>query len=188
VRHVVERAAHGGDQAFNLVEHRIEQQRQLIEGIAGALDGHARVGAAGADDPAHGVREAANRLGGRPRGEEAAAERDDDDQQRDQAEGGAKPREQVLASLGALADLDQGPVEEARRSGLERRRVPSFGHAQDEGFGAAIGDADEQALGSHALLGANGVGERAKSASRVRRRVLAQLRIDDLASDAAVRK
>ena len=34
VRHVVEGAAHRGHESFDLVEHRVEQDRQLVDGVA----------------------------------------------------------------------------------------------------------------------------------------------------------
>ena len=59
MRHVVERAAHRRDEPFDLVEHRVEQRRQLVDRVVGARPTrHALVGAAGADDALHRLRSA----------------------------------------------------------------------------------------------------------------------------------
>ena len=121
----------------------------------------ARVGSAGADDPLDGERQPANRKERRLRRQPAAGQRDDDDEQRDDAERGAEARQQVVARLGALADLHERAVGERRRHQLELRRIPALVVAQDHRFDAAIDDAHEQPLGRDLLLGADGGREHA---------------------------
>ena len=106
-----------------------------------------------------------DRLQRRLRGQPSAGERDDDDRQRDEAERGAKSRQQVVARFGALAHLHERAVRQPQRRGLERRRIPALAAAEHDRFDAAIDDAHEQPLGRGLLLGAHGVGERAEAAA-----------------------
>ncbi len=99
------------DQAFDPIEHRVEQRRQLVDRIVRLAHLDALVGAAGAHDAADGRGQPANRFERRLRDQPAARESDADDEQRHERERGPEPRQQVAARLGALADLD-----DARRS------------------------------------------------------------------------
>jgi len=54
VRDVVERAAHPRDEPFNLVEHGVEERRQLVDGISLLGERDARVSAARRDDALNG--------------------------------------------------------------------------------------------------------------------------------------
>ena len=101
-----------GNQPFDLVEHLVEQPRQLVDLIVVRTDGHAFVGLTGGDDATHRRGQLPDRPKRRLRGQPAAGERDDDDRERHEAERGAEAREQVLARLGALPDLHERAVEQ----------------------------------------------------------------------------
>ena len=181
MRDVVERGAHRADEPFDLVEHRVEESCQVVEGIARSRARDPRIGAAGSNDPGDRGGERANRRHRRLRRNPSAAECDDYHRQRHESERGAEAREQIFAGLGALADLHQRSIAQPNRGDLQHRRIPRPGVAEHDRLGAAVEHADEQPLGRGPLLGADRVGERVDPAARVHRCVLAELAVDDLA-------
>jgi hypothetical protein len=110
VSDVVERVAHALDQQRDALEHLVEQRAQLVDRIPLGAHRHARLGPAGRDDLADGLRQAAQRQQGRSRHDHAAAEPHDHDRDRRERGDRPKPCEQLVAVLGALADLQQRAV------------------------------------------------------------------------------
>ena len=167
---------------------------------------HARVGAAGRDDVADGADQPVDRPQRRSRDDDAAGEAGEDDGDRDEERDGAEARQQLVAALGALADLEQRAVEQPHRRDFERwpardpreRLIPgavAAGERRDVEVGPLRRHAGEQRLGAAArrrarrarscrsgsLFEIDGAGDGAEPAARVARRVLAQRRGDDLA-------
>ena len=95
-------------------------------------------------------------------------------------ERGAEARQQIVARLGALADLHEGAVAQPRRHDLDLRRVPAFVVAEHHRLDAAVDDAHEQPLRRDLLLGAHGGRQNADAAAQVGRGVVAELAVDDL--------
>ena len=166
MRDVVEGAPHALDERADAIEHRVEEGAQLVDGVAVGAHRHARFGVAGAGDPADRANQPVNRLEHAPRDQHPARQPDEDDRHRDERDDRAEPRQQFLAALGALADLEQRAVEEPRRGDFEPCRararlrllpqatapaepadvevVPLGRHADEERLGAAADDAHEE--------------------------------------------
>ena len=127
VRHVVERAAHRRSTSPSILSS-MALNSDVSSSIASSCraDRHARVGAPGADDPPDGLRQPADRLQRRLRRQPAAGQRDDDDRQRDEAERGAEPRQQVLARFGALPDLHERAVRQLQPTRSRASTDPSL--------------------------------------------------------------
>ena len=166
---------HAGHEAFDLVEHLVEQLRELIDVVVVRPDRHPLVGVARCDHTAHGHRQLSNRPKSRLSRQPATRERNHHDRERDNAEDGPKPRKNVLTCLSALAHLDEGAIEQTQRGGFHPGGIPLLSVAEDDGFGATADDTHEQAFGCGALLGLHGCGKGPHAATRIHRRVFAKL-------------
>ena len=146
----------------------LNKRAQLVDRVAIGANGHARFGVPGASDPADRGNQTMDRLEHPPRHQDAAGKPGQDDGDRHERDDRAETVEQLLAVLGALADLEQRAVGEPRRRDLEPRgararlrllpesgppseaadvEVAPFGrHAGEERFDAGADDPHEQAL------------------------------------------
>ena len=88
-------------------------------------------------------------------------------------------RDSDIANESRRLTVEQNELQ-AERGRLEEARIPSVRTAQHHRLDAAIDDADEQPLGRSLLLGPDGRSEHVDAAAGVRRRVLTELRLQNL--------
>ena len=83
-------------------------------------------------------------------------------EQRDDAERGAKPREEILARLGALPDLDERAVAAGAPTRSRASPDPSLRGCSARSLRRRVDDAHEQPLGRGPLFGAHRRRQRAQ--------------------------
>ena len=194
MRHVVERAAHRGNQPFDLVEHRVEQRRQLVERVAGARQAGTRASVR----PVRMICRTAcvNRRIGKSADCVTSQPPVSAITTIEQRHDARAPRETAPAASSRASVLFPTCTSVPSASWTDAvsrlRRIPAFGVAEDDRFDAAVDRHGRTIARAPRCCSARTVSASSvDAAAQVRGRVVAELALEDLrsrcASDIAVR-